>query len=1064
VSKYVGLHVHSQFSFLDGEASLDAIVSRIKSLGQTGGALTDHQEVSGHVAYYKKMTAEGLNPILGIEGYFHPQAHRAKELGLKAPDYSHITVLARNNTGLRNLWAWSSIAYTKYHHYRAIVDWSDMKDLSEGLWASDGCGLAFMAKAIVAGDDQLQHELMGRYLDTFGDYFFMELHTFQFLNPQTEDQKRINAEITLMNQRKVDLAEAYGVPLVVVNDAHYAPPEDWERHNLVWSMSTKQNADNTGQGQTAAWIMDEPDLFKYMRMHGISDRITQQAIDNTAMIAATCDVEIKPADRMPAVNATEEDDIKQFLALIEQGFKRRVIDKGLDQELYRARIERECKVIVDNHFPGYFNAVYDLVRHAKEEMKIVVGPGRGSAGGALCSYLMGITELDPIKYDLLFERFLAEGRGGLPDIDIDIPQARLAEIKEYTAQKYGHEHVCGIGTFTRSAPKSLINDLCRAMSVPINESKLISKAIGNLPTNAAHTPQQRWNTMLELRGDRLRPWIDKYPAVFAQGQKMVGMIRQSSVHASGWIISPDPLLGELPLRSKDGKVVSQFEQGDVEWMGFVKFDLLGIRHLDTIQYTLDFIKERHGVDINVYDFGDDEFCDPAIWDRIGKGDCLGLFQLEADLMASTAKKHKPQSEREVAELLAVNRPGVIDAGLLQPYIDRKHGREMVTYDHPMLEEITGETYGILIYQEQIMKMSRLIAGFSPADADWLRKVVGKKKVNELPALKEKFVEGARANCEFTGTCTAYSPEATIQKLWTSIEASGEYLFNKSHSVAYALIGTWEAWLRHYYYPEFIAACLLSDDDADKIPRYVRHAERNGVEVLPPDINASNRGFTLTDQGVRYGLTTVKQVGDRSYDEIVRTRPFESLADMVEKVSKGAVNKAVTLNLIHVGAFDSINPDRAAVEREFYDLRKIKERDQKPIPDYSNRLEMFRMERDLIGSPILYDPLKPYHQMISDLCLRSPDAIDDLRTGDLAKVGGLITKLKPHRTKKGDWMAFMTITFEGQDYEVLVFPEAWASSKMLLEMDAPVIARVIKLKDDAVHMSQVQRLDWLGSGR
>ncbi|QGJ94939.1 DnaE-like DNA polymerase III [Gordonia phage RedWattleHog] len=1061
MSKYVGLHVHSQHSFLDGEASLDAMVSRIKSLGQSGGAITDHQECSGHVSFYKKMTEAGLRPVLGMEGYFHPEAHRAKELKLKASDYSHITVLARNQEGLRNLWAWSSIAYTQHFYYRAIVDWQDMKDLSAGLWASDGCGLAFMAKAIVAGDDQLQHELMGRYLDTFGDHFYMELHTFQFLDPQTEDQVRLNRELTMMNQRKVELAEAYGVPLVVVNDAHYAPPDDWKKHNLVWSMSTQQNADQTGKGQTAAWMMDEPELFTYMRRHGISDTITRQAIDNTAMIAESCDVEIKPQQRMPAVNASETEDVQQFLGLLEQGMKRRVIDRGLDEETYRKRLETEVKVIVDNHFTGYFNVVHDLVRAAKDDKDMFVGPGRGSAGGALCSYLMGITELDPIKYDLLFERFLAEGRGGFPDIDIDLQQSRLAEAKEYTAQRYGHDHVCGIGTFTRSAPKSILNDICRAMSVPIQDSKAISKAIGKLPANAAHTPQQRWDTMLELKHDRILPWVRKYPEVFSYAQKMIGMVRQSSVHASGWIISSDPLTGDLPLRSKDGKVVSQFEQGDVEWLGYVKFDLLGIRHLDTIKWTLDAIKERHGVDINPYEFTDAEFCDPAIWDRIGKGDTLGLFQLEADLMASTAKKHKPQSEREVAELLAINRPGVIDAGLLQPYIDRKHGREEVTYDHPMLEEIVGETYGILIYQEQIMKMSRVIADFTPADADWLRKVVGKKKVNELPALKEKFVEGARANRAFISGCHS-NPEAVIQKLWTSIEASGEYLFNKSHSVAYALVGTWEAWLRHYYYPEFIAACMRSDPE--KVPRYVRHAELNGVRVLPPDINQSRRDFVLTDDGVRYGMTTVKHVGDTAYDEIVRTRPFDSLADMMDKVAKRAVGKRVMTNLIRIGAFDKMNPDRAAVEREFYELRKIKEKDQPELPDYEDLTAMYQLEKQLVGSSILYDPLRDHHQMISALCVSSPDALDELRTGDVAKVGGLVTAVKPHKTKKGEWMGFLTITFDAEDYEVLVFPEAWASSKMLLELDTPVIARVIKLRDDAVHLSQVQRLDWLTSGR
>lgn len=1078
MSDFVGLHCHSQHSFLDGQSSIEGMVKRAKDVGQKAVALTDHQEVSGHVALSNASEKHGVKGIYGMEGYFHPQASAARDLKLKVPDYSHITVLAKNQTGLRNLWKWSSRAYIDKFYYRALVDWDDMAELSEGLWASDGCGLAFMAKAIVAGNDQAQHELMGRYLETFGDHFFMELHTFQFTDtPATGTpewnagnekqhadwarQHTMNRDMSQVNQRKVELANQYGVPLVVVNDAHYAPPEDWKKHNLVWSMSTAQNADQTGHGRTAAWMMEDEELYFFMRKHGVADSVIAEAIKNTSMIADSCEVEISPQARMPAVNDTEQGDIDQFLRDLEVGFQRRVIDRGLDHDTYRARLETEAKVIVDNHFTGYFNVVKDLVDTAKNDMDMLVGPGRGSAGGSLAAYLLGITSIDPIRYDLLFERFLGEGRSGFPDIDIDLQQSRLGDAKDYTARRYGHDHVCGIGTFTKSAPKSMINDLCRALGVPIADSKAISKAIGKLPANAAVSPQKKWNDMLETKGDKLLPWMRKHPEVFKYGAEMIGMTRQSGVHASGWIISSDPLMGDLPMRAREGKVVSQFEQGEVEWMGYVKFDLLGIRHLDTIKWTVELIRERHGVEVDLYEFGDTEFSDPAIWDRVGRGDTLGLFQLEADLMASTSRRHKPQSEREVAELLAINRPGVIDAGLLTPYIERKHGREDVTYDHPMLRDIVGDTYGILIYQEQIMKMSRIIAGFTAGEADWLRKVVGKKKVDQLPALKEKFVEGARQNREFMSECNG-NPETTIQKLWTSIEASGEYLFNKSHSVAYAIVGSWEVWLRHYYYPEFIASCMRSDPE--KVPRYVAHARKNGVDVMPPDVNVSNEAFVLTDEGVRYGLTSVRNVGSRAFDEIVRTRPFASLADMIDKTSKGAVNKRTMLNLIRVGAMDSFNPDRAELEREFYELRKVPQKDRQDPPDYTDELAMYRMEKDLVGESIVYDPLRNFTEMIDQLCLSSPDELEEIGVGDIVKVGGLITSIRPHRTKKGDKMGFLAVTYHGETFDVLVFPEAWASSHTLLEEDRPIIARCIGLKDGGIHLSQVQRLDFLESGK
>lgn len=1090
----VGLHIHSENSFLDGEASVEKIVKRAVDLGQNAVALTDHQEVAGHVQLQRAAQAAGIKPIFGMEGYFHAQARTAKEDKLKASDYSHITVLARNNTGLKNLWAWSTEAYLKNFHYRALLDWEGMKKYSEGIWASDGCGLAHMAKAIVADNQALQHELMGRYLDTFGDNFYMELHTFQFMElPEhriSEDtmmraeaeaamrgervdldrlfqetdpfheQRKLNNELSLMNRRKVELAEQYGVPLVVVNDAHYAPPEDWKKHGLVWEMSTKPNADKVSPGQTAAWMMSSADMVTYMERHGVPEHITRQAIDNTRMIADSCDAEIQAGLKMPKVNNTEADDVRQFLALLEEGMKRKVIDRGLDEAAYRARLETEVPVIVDNHFPGYFVVTADLTRWAKKEAGMFLGPGRGSAGGALCSYLMDITELDPIKYDLLFERFLASGRKGLPDIDIDFPQSRLHEVKEYTAQRHGHDHVCGIGTLSRSQPKGILKDLCRAMQVPFDDSNKISAAIGELPASTK-SAKEKWSEMIDIKGEKLLPYMRKFPEVFHYAKDMVGMTRQSGVHASGWIISPESLPGNLPMRrNKEGGAVSAFEQGEIEWMGYVKFDLLGIRHLDTIAWTLDSIKERHGITVDPYSFGDAEYCDPAIWEQVGKGDTLGLFQLEADLMADTAKRHKPQSEREVAELLAVNRPGVIDAGLLTPYIERKHGREEVSYDHPMLRDLVGETYGILIYQEQIMKMSRLIAGFTAEESDHLRSVVGKKKIHELPALKEQFVAGCRANAEFVSQCRG-NPETVITKLWSSIEASGSYLFNKSHSMAYALIASWEAWLRHYYYPEFIASCMRSDPE--KVPRYVRHAQVHNVPVLPPDINQSGEGFVLTNDGVRYGITSVKDVGEATYREVLRTRPYDSLAQMLDRVERSKCNKRHMLNLIRIGAFDTLNPDRIEVEREFYELRKIREKDQKlPLPDYTDLLSMYRQEKELIGSHILYDPLQDYHAMIEGLCLHSPDEILDMQTGDIAKVGGLVTAVRPYKTKKGrgPWMGFLTITYQSQDFELLVFSEAWDSAQMLLEVDSPVIVRIIKLKDEAASVSQVQRLDYL----
>lgn len=1053
---YVSLHTHSDHSFLDGYSSPARHVERAAALGHTAVALTDHQEVSGHLKLQKAAKLHGIKPIFGMEGYFHPEAKRAKAAGLRKPDFSHITLLAESQTGLSNLWKWSTRAYVQSRDGRGIVDWDDMRELREGIWASDGCLLGHFAKAVIAGNDQAQHELIARYLETFDDHFFMELHTWQFLEPVGEDQHRLNAEMKAVNQAKVDFARQYGVPLVVVNDCHYASPEEWKKHSYVWNMNTKPNPDQTAEGQKADWLMEEGEIVHFMLRHGISEEITREAIANTQMIADRCDVEIKGRDRMPSATGSAEGDRELFDRLLEEGMKERVLDRGKPEEPYRERLGYERSVLTPRGFDGYLALKADLIRWAKYEADIFVGPGRGSAGGSLCAYLMGITEVDPLDYDLLFERFLNPEREDYPDIDTDFQQSRLPDVKKYLANKYGEDHVCAVGTVVTSKPKSMVADLARGMKLGYDDYMAIKKDLAKLPDGI------KWNELVS--DNRMSRWTEKFPDLFQEASEMLGMARQAGTHPSAFLISSEPIYGNLPLRIKkdseggEVEVVSQFDGDEVAELGYVKIDLLGIRNDDTIYEARKMIHERHGVWLDLYGFGNDEYSDPDIWVDVAKGDSLGLFQLEAPLMQDTASRFKPQSEREVAELLAINRPGVIDAKKLEPYIDRKHGREDVDYDHPMMEDIVGETYGILIYQEQLMKMAKNLAGFTPGEAEWLRKVVGKKKVEELPGLKKQFYEGCLANEEFVAQCEG-PPEKTVDRLWASIEASGLYSFNKSHSVEYALTGAWQAYMRHYYYPEYVTALMITDQE--NIPDYVRHARRRGLEILPPDVNSSGGHFTLTDEGIRYGLTAIRNLGDNAFGEILRRRPFESLEDLLERCERGKVNKAVVLNMIRIGALDSLDPDRVALEEKYHAIRKTpkKEREKSPIPDYTNILEMYRLERHLIGSSLLYNPVRPYEDMIDDLCVSDPEQLEELEKGDLAKIGGLVTKIKTHTTKKGDPMAFIAVSYREQDYDIVVFPEAWAQSRTYLELDAPVICRVIRT-DRGVHLSQVVRLDWL----
>lgn len=1054
---YVPLHNHSDRSFLDGLQSIPGMVSRAVDLGQKAIALTDHQEVAGHLLFQKEAKKAGIKPLFGMEGYLFHDVEQARQDKLKSSQNSHITLVAKSNKGLRNLWAWSSEAYTRNFYHRANMDWEGVKPYVEDIWATDGCMLSFIAQAAISGDADELHRLMAKYLDTFGDNFRMELHTWQFTDPQTSEQNKLNENMSLVNMVKADLAQQYGVPLIVVNDAHFSTPEDWIKHDLVWKMSTKPNADKVdARGQTAAWIMGDDEVVHWMSKHGISEAITREAIAETSRMADACDVEIKGDLKMPRISPTEEQDLELFLDLVAEGFERKVGHMSTEQQdLYAERVETEVKLIVEKHFHGYFNVVADYVKFAKGNGWVLT-PGRGSSGGSMVTYLLDITAVDPLKYDLLFERFLSVDRADFPDIDTDFPKSKLPLIKQYLAQKYGEDHVCGIGTISSSEPKGILKDLGRALNIPWDDSNAISKTI---PDNTD------WGKGVK-NNEALAPYKNKYRELFSYGEDMVSRARNAATHASGFIISSEPLLGTVPLRqkkegSKAGPITTAFSDFEVEELGFIKFDLLGLLHDDIVSTTLDIIEERHGIRYDPETFGDKEYADPAIWESVGHGDTVGLFQLSANLMTQTAKRFKPVTEEECALLLAANRPGVIDAGQLTPLIERKHGRETVTYDHPMLVEFLAETYGIIVYQEQMMRISRKLAGFTGAEAEWLRKVIGKKKLEEIPVAKEKFYEGCRANEDFLSQCPR-DPEEVIDKVWSSFEASGLYAFNKSHSVGYALLASWEAWFKHYYQSEFLTALLIHDEA--KFPAHVRYTKAQGVQVLPPDINTSGLTFTLTDEAIRYGLGSVRGVGEGPVTAIVTERtengPYTSLADFLDRVPKGKANKTVVTHLIQIGAFDSINPDRGALQTEFYDIRKVKEADRKEIPDYSDNLAGFRLEKHLIGGGITYNLLEEFEAGIEAECLTTEEEVDALYRDQVGTVGGIITQVTTTKTKKDSRpMGFVEMTFQGTDFRFVVFPDAWKKYRNLLVEDAPIVVMVSGLgKGNGAHVIEVERLD------
>lgn len=1144
MSKQVGLHTHSEHSFLDGFSKVTDIAKRAKELGQQAVALTDHGECGGHLKFQKACSAEGLKPILGMEGYWAYDIAALRNANSR--ENSHICLLAKDQKGLSNLWAWSSIAYNPDHHFhRPLADPALMREYAEGIYGSDGCAMTGLGAAVRAHDEDAARRYVSFLLDIFRERFYIELHTWQFVDPKTDDEIKFfgekmstaaaNAVMSETNQVKLRLANELGVPFVIVNDCHHSWPQDWQKKDMANKIN-KDKGDQLAEGQKADHHMGEDELFYWMSRHGISRSVVEQGIANSWEIAQSCTAEIQPMLEMPSMTDSEHDDMVAFLDAIEAGFKHKVIDAGLDAETYYRRMETEAEAICSRSFCGYFLMVADYVRAAKNGTwkqaidplatpdPMITGPGRGSAGGSLVSWLLDITALNPIKYDLLFERFLAPGRKGFPDIDVDFPQSKLRDMYHYLQARHGHDHVCALGTIGRNGPKGMLKDLGRAMKVPFNDveamSKIIEQAIAVVAAEQEAADEQSgqeaedslgWDEVLAEKGGDLIPWAKKYPELFERLGEMVGVARQSGKHASGVLINNKPLLGLIPLRTRKHNtpeeiVTTQWDMWEIEEMGGVKFDLLGLRHLDTLSNATKLVAQRHGVELDFETFGDTEMSNPDIWEPVAQGRTTGLFQIETPGTTRTAIDLKPRNELDVAALLSIIRPGVKDAGETERYLARRAGAEPVRYDHPLMEAITAETYGVLVYQEQMMRAARELAGYAADEVDDLRKAIGKKLQDLINEHAAKFRQGCLSNPAFMDPLgnDHKTAERTIAKIWASINASGRYAFNKSHAVGYGLVTVWESWLAHHYPPEYLTELMATDPKS--INRYVREARRRGTPILPPDINESDQRFTLGPDGIRYGLDTIYGVGDAATADILVHRPFTSLADFLERTSgRGARKKQVVVNLIRIGAFDSLGyveawdgdwqPScRARLLQEYYDYQVwmkcaptkrakmdvtqraehieawyAKHRNDEgfaadfAIPNFDDPDVIFEIESELVGNYVTVDPMAPYLEALDALAIRDPAEIADHVVGDVFVIGGQISKVKRHTVakgrSKGQEMAFLGVTFNEVDFDITVFSETWAATKLLLKEGAPVACRVIR-DDRGCHLASLERLDLL----
>lgn len=1116
------LHTHSEHSFLDGRARCDEIAQAAAALGYDHAAITDHDEVGGHLDHQRACLSAGVKPVFGTEARWVHSVAASREAKTSGRDSSHIVLIAGSVEGLRNLWALSSLAYEPANFYgKPQLEPGLMRSHRDGLWASDGCGLTRFADLVEKGDEDGARREWATLLDIFGDRFYSELHTWQVLEPRNDEERALNARISEMNRAKVRLSREMGVPLVAVNDSHYVHRDQWEEHRLVYELSTQayRRDQVESKGQAADWFMSREETVHFLGSHGVPASLAGEAVANASWIAGLCDVEVPRTLSMPRLHQSDADEVSAFLREVEAGFKRFVAGRGLDEDVYLDRLERECRLIVDKGMVGYFNVVGDYVRAARDGSYLrwvdprakpepcLCGPGRGSGGGSLVNWVLGITSIDPIRHDLLFERFLNPDRTDFPDIDVDFQKSRRNDVKEYLAARYGAANVCSIGTRSRSGPKQMLKDIARAMGVDYGDTLAMVELLGEVDDLEEHDDEPgvtppTWDEVLAGLGGKLAPWAKAYPVLFRRLERMVGLVRQASVHAAGVVVNSGPLLGAVPTRVRKGVRATQFDMNEVAALGGVKEDLLANRGLDVLAETRSLVWAGHRVWLDFDGFGygvpddareivtfrEELYDDERIWEQIDRGQTAGVFQLGTPSGTQQAVRFKPRSLVDVADLVAINRPGVIRAGQLENYLKRRRGEEPVRYEHPMMEPITGpsssmNTYGVLVYQEQLIRAARDIAGFTPGEAEELRKAIGKKVASKLAAVKPRFVSGCMDNPAFVsqgGTRTV------ALRIWSSLEAAGAYAFNRAHSVGYATQACWEVWTKHRFYNEFITACLsLNPEKADA---YVRECRKRGSPVLLPDINESGPRFTLTPNGIRYGLCAVKGIGDSVIPDIVAGRPYGSVADYVSKVNPNkAGKKGVVDVLVKVGAFDSIcGGDRQAALDEVYYHRAASEVSpnkwkglgedersaivgkkwaQKPedYPSFPFDDENFvhSLETELLGTHVSVDPMARYAHMIEGVCIGHPSEVASYEPGARFVVGGQLVGVRHHLQRNGKPMAFLTVRWAEEDYEVVAFAREWeANKRMLSGVSAPVACEVVKLKGKGCQLSKVERLDWM----
>jgi len=1054
MSQFVHLHLHTDYSLLDGACDVEKLCQRAREMGMPAVAMTDHGNIFGAVHFVNAAKAAGIKPIIGCELYICKKADH--DISRTPPDgdsYNHLLVLAENEEGYRNLARITSEASLKGFYYKPRVSKAFLAEHSKGLIGLSGCLKGEVAEFLTDEKYELARRSAAEYSDIFGKgNFFLEIQ-----DQGLEQEHKIHPGL-------FQLEKDLGLPLVATNDSHYLCEDDAHAQDVMLCIQTGKSIQDNNR-------MKFHGTDFYVKSYDQMLRVFKDSPDvltRTLGIAERCSVKIeKVANPFPRfdVPAGFTPD-SYFEHISRQGFaKRAEVLRGLDGQgklkhslaEYEQRLSREIDIIKQMQFPGYFLIVWDFVRYAREH-NIPVGPGRGSAAGSLVSYALEITDLDPLQHELLFERFLNPERISMPDIDMDFCMNRRGEVIDYVTQKYGRENVAQIITFGTMAAKAAIKDVGRAMGIPYAEVDRIAKMV---PTTLNIKLEQAIKDSPALQqayeGDA------QIRALFDTARKLEGLVRNSGVHAAGVVISPQPLTELVPLhKTKNDEIVTAFDMVAIEKMGLLKMDFLGLTTLTILDDTIKLIAQTRGERIELENL---PFDDRETYEKVfHKALTTGVFQFESQGMRDVLRRYQPATIGDLTALNALYRPGPIQGGMIDFFIDRKHGRKKIEYELPELKETLEETWGVIVYQEQVMQIANRLAGYSLGEADVLRRAMGKKKPEEMALQRERFVQGAVQR--------GY-PSKKIEKIFDLLAKFAEYGFPKAHSAAYALLAYQTAYLKTHFAVEFMSALLTSvTGNTDDVVKYINECREMGLAVEPPEINVSDANFTPHGAAIRFGLAAVKNVGHNAIESIVAGRAklgsYTSIYQFCENVDLRLLNKRVLESLIKSGAMDSLgrraqlmavldkameHAQKAARDAEsgqhglfgiFEEQGSAASEEKLPdIPDWDEHVRLAN-EKEILGFFITGHPLEKHREKLEDLRALSTSDIAAMKSStgkdESITTAGIITNLKVLKSKRGDFYAQAALEDMAGTVEMIVFPEAYKKLSERLKQEAPVLVR------------------------